>query len=158
MKEIKDNQKIKGKLHIVLRGENGNIKQEQFIDNTITNLFDAHVADRMSESGDTAIGFMSIGSGTGQTSASTDLSNHISTLALSGTSPIQGTGGADNDAVYSGFWAAGVGTNSSIAEAGIFQASGTTRTTLMTYNDGLSINKGASDTLKIDWTLTFGAS
>ena len=158
MKEIKDNQKIKGKLHIVLRGENGEIKQEQFIDNTITNLFDAHVADQMSDSGDAAIGFMSIGSGIGQTASSTDLSNHVATLALSGT--LQGTGGADNDVVYSGFWAAGEGTETGdgIKEAGIFQASGTSRTTLMTYNDGLSVTKGADDTLKIDWTVTFGSS
>lgn len=152
---MKDKQSIKGKLHVVLQDVNGNILKEQHIDNTITNLFDAHVADQMSDSGDAAIGFMATGSGTGQTASSSDLSNHVSTLALSGT--LQGTGGADNDVVYSGFWGAGVGTGS-IREAGIFQASGTTRTTLMTYNDAISVNKGASDTLKIDWTLTFGAS
>lgn len=155
---IKDKQNIKGKLHIVLRDEDGKIKSEQTIDNTITNLFDAYVADQLTDQGEAAIGFMSIGSGTGQTASSIDLANHINTLALSGSSPIQGAGAADNDAIYSGFWGAGVGTNDSIAEAGIFRASGTTRTTLMTYNDGLTINKGASDTLKIDWTLTFGAS
>lgn len=155
---MKDKQEIKGKLHIVLRDKDGNIKKEQTIDNTLTNLFDAHVADQLTDQGEAVIGFISIGSGTGQVASSTDLSNHINTLALSGSSPIQGAGGADNDAIYSGFWAAGVGTNDSITEAGIFRASGTTRDTLMTYNDGLSINKGASDTLKIDWTLTFGAS
>ena len=43
-------------------------------------------------------------------------------------------------------------------DLGIFRTSGTTRNTLMTYNDGLAVVKGASDTLKIDWTVTFGAS
>ena len=60
---MKDKQGIKGKLHIVLRDENGNIKQEQTIDNTITELLDAHVADQLTDQGDAAIGFMSIGSG-----------------------------------------------------------------------------------------------
>jgi len=147
---------IKGKIEYELRDLDGNIKDSGTVYNTITNLFDVHVADQLSDQGEAAIGFMSIGSGTGQGASSTDLANHISTLALSGT--IQGTGGDDNDVVYSGFWGAGVGTNTDITEAGIFQASGTSRTTLMTYNDGLSVNKGADDTLKIDWTVTFGAS
>jgi len=153
---MKDKFGIKGKLKYELRDLDGKIKDSGTVYNTITNLFDAHVADQLSDQGDSAIGFMAIGSGTGQGAASADLANHINTLALSGT--LQGTGGDDNDVVYSGFWDAGVGTNDGISEAGIFQASGTSRTTLMAYNDGLSINKGANDTLKIDWTVTFGAS
>jgi hypothetical protein len=139
--------------------ELGNVKFEQEIPNTITELMDAHVADQMSDSADAAIGFMALGSGIGQTSASTDLANYItaSMIALSGTGPVQGAGAADNDVVYSAYWGAGVATGS-IREAGIFRASGTTRDTLMTYNDGLTVNKGASDTFKIDWTVTFGAS
>lgn len=150
---------IKGKIHIVLYDIDGNIKQEQTIDNTITNGMDAHVADQMSDSGDAAIGFMQLGSGTGETSSSTGLNKEItdSTIALSGTGQIQGSSGDDNDVIYSAFWTTGVSTGS-ILEAGIFLSSGVTMDTLMTYNDGLDINKGASDTLKIDWTATFGAS
>ncbi len=150
---------IKGKLHIVLRDKDGDIKQEEIIDNTITNLLDAHVADQMSDSGDSAIGFIALGTSTGQGAASTDLATYSAAtlIALSGTGQVQGSGGDDNDVVYSGFWAAGVGT-ATITEAGIFLGSATSRSDMMTYNDSLNVAKGASDTLKIDWTVTFGAS
>ena len=156
---MKEDFGIKGKLHIVVEDENGNVKQDETIENTITNLMDAHVADQMSDSGDAQIGFIALGSGTGQGAVSTDVANYVSAslIALSGTGAVQGTGGDDNDVIYSGFWAAGVATDT-ITEAGIFLGSATSRSDMMTYNDGLSVTKGASDTLKIDWTVTFGAS
>ena len=155
---IKENYGLKGKLSYELRDIDGNLIDEGKEINTITNFMDAHVADQMSDSAEAQIGFMAIGSGTGGTASSTDLSNFVEIVALSGTGPIQGSAGDDNDVIYYGYWGAGEGTNTSITEAVIFQASGTTRTSLSTYNDGLSINKGASDTLKITWTVTFGAS
>jgi len=150
---------IKGKIEYTLYTEDGLVKDQGLIANTITTLMDAHVADQMSDSGDAAIGFIALGSGTGQTSASTDVANYVaaSLIALSGTGATQGAAGADNDVVYSGFWEAGVGTDT-ITEAGLFLGSATSRSDMMTYNDGLTVTKGASDTLKIDWTVTFGAS
>ena len=155
---MKDKFGIKGKLHVVLRDKDGNVKQEDVIANTITNLLDAHVADQMSDSGDGTIGFIALGTGTGQGAASTDLATYSAAtlIALSGN-PTQGAGGADNDVVYAGFWDAGVGT-ATITEAGIFLGSATSRSDMMTYNDSLNVSKGASDTLKIDWTVTFGTS
>ena len=149
---------IKGKVEYELRDVDGNLKDSGTIPNTITALMDAHVADQMSDSTDSQIGYIALGTGTGETSASTDLATYSAGtfLGLSGTAT-QGTAGADNDVVYSGYWGAGVGT-ASITEAGLFLTSGTSRSTLMTYNDGLTVTKGASDTLKIDWTVTFGAS
>lgn len=149
---------IKGKVHYVLRDKDGNIKAENIDTNAITVGMDAHVADQLSDSGDATIGFIALGTGTGGGAASTDLETYSAgtLIALSGT-PTQGTGGADNDVVYSGYWGAGVGT-ATITEAGIFLGSASSRTDLMTYDDSLNVTKGASDTLKIDWTLTFGAS
>ena len=149
---------IKGRIDYQLFDDVGTLKDEGHIANTITNFMDAHVADQMSDATEATIGFMAIGSGTGQGASSVDLANFIDLQALSGTGPVQGAAGDDNDVVYAAFWAAGEGTNAAISEAGLFQASGTSRTTLCTYNDSLSINKGASDTLKINWTVTFGAS
>jgi hypothetical protein len=156
---MKDNQSIRGTVHYVLKDEFGNIKDEGLSHNTITNVFDAHVADQLTDVGEGSISYMALGSGTGQGAASTDLANYItdSMHLLSGTSPLQGTGGDDNDAVYSCYWAAGEGTGS-VREVGIFRTSGTTRDTLCTYDDTITVNKGASDTLKVDWTITFGAS
>jgi len=148
---------IKGKVHYVLRDKDGNIKAENIDTNTITAGMDAHVADQMSDSGDAAIGYIALGTGTGQTSVSTDLATYSADtlIALSGT--MQSSAGDDNDVVYSGYWGAGVGT-ATITEAGIFLGSATSRSDLMTYDDSLNVTKGANDTLKIDWTVTYGAS
>ncbi len=156
---MKENFGIKGKLHVVLRNGSGEIKTEQFIDNTITNLMDAHVADQMSDSGDSQIGFIALGTGTGQIASSTDLATYkaATLIAISGTGAEQGTGGDDNDVVYYGFWGGGVGTDT-ITEAGIFLGSKTARDDMMTYDDSINVVKAAADTLKIDWTLTWGAS
>ena len=156
---MKENLGVKGKLHVVLKDKDGNIKSDNLYTNTITNIMDAHIADQMSDSGDATIGWIALGSGTGQIATSTDLSNYVAAtfLALSGTGPVQGAGGDDNDVTYSGYWGAGVGTDT-ITEAGVFVTSGTSRTKLATYDDTLNVAKGASDTLKIDWTVTFGAS
>ena len=155
---MKDKFGIKGKVEYELRDVDGNLKDSGTIPNTITALMDAHVADQMSDSTDSQIGYIALGTGTGETSASTDLATYSAGtfLGLSGTAT-QGTAGADNDVVYSGYWAAGVGT-ASLTEEGIFLGRASARSDMMTYNDGLTVTKGASDTLKIDWTVTFGAS
>lgn len=156
---MKENLGVKGKLHVVLKDEDGNVKSDNLYTNTITTGMDAHIADQMSDSGDATIGWIALGSGTGQTSASTDLAKYTAGtfLALSGTGPVQGTAGDDNDVTYAGYWGAGVGTTT-ITEAGIFLGSATARADMMTYDDTLNVAKGASDTLKIDWTVTYGAS
>ena len=123
------------------------------IHNTITELLDAHVADQMSDSADAGIGFMAVGTGTGQTSASTGLAIALDINAL--TSTTQQGAGDDNDVLYVGDWAAADGTGA-ITEDGIFLLSN--NTTLMTYADFAVVNKGAADTLQINWTITYGAS
>ena len=148
-----DKMGVRGEMHAELRDEKGNLKDERLIINTITELCDAHVADQMSDSGDAAIGYMSVGTGTGQGSASTGLATSLDQNAL--TSTTQGTAGDDNDVVFVGDWAAGDGTGA-ITEAGIFHAAN--NTSMMAVSSFSVINKGATDTLKITWTLSFGAS
>lgn len=156
---MKDRFQMRGKLHYVLRDKYGNIKKEETLNNTVTNYMDKHVADQLSEQDEAAIGFMAVGSGTGAGPGSTNLVNFVAIIPLSGNTPTQQTGNDDNDVLYSAFFSGGVATNDSISEAGVFQVSGTNPgSTLCLYNDGLSVNKGADDTLKIDWTLTLGSS
>ena len=116
-------------------------------------MFDAHVADQLSDQGDAAIGYMAIGSGSGQTSASTGLATSESRVALDSTT--QGTSGDDNDVIYVATFDPGEGT-AAITEAGIMRADN--NTTLMAYQDFSAVNKTATDTLEITWTITFGAS
>lgn len=151
--KFKSKSGIKGQCHIELFGPDGKLKEERVIKNTITELMDAHVADQMSDSGDAAIGWMGVGTGSGQGAASTGLAIPLDQNAL--TSTTQGAGAADNDVIYVGDWAAGDGTGA-ITEAGIFLLNN--NLTMMTYADFAVITKGAADALKITWTVTFGAS
>jgi hypothetical protein len=144
---------IKGHFHAELISEDGEIKAIIDKKNTITELMDAHVADQLADGGDAAIGYMGIGTGTGQTSASTGLATALARVALDSTT--QGTGGADNDVIYVATFPAGTGTGA-ITEAGIML--GDNNTTMMAYDDFDVKNKAAGDSLIITWTITFGAS
>lgn len=144
---------IKGLAHLQLFGPDGKLKEERIIHNTVTELMDAHVADCLSDQGDGTIDYMAVGTGSGQTSADTGLDTTLDRNAL--TSTTQGSGGADNDVVYVGTWAAADGTGA-ITEAGLMRDDDDTK--LMLYADFSVINKGAADTLVITWTATFGAS
>jgi len=144
---------IKGKAHIQLFGSDGELKEERIILNTITELHDAHVADQLSDQGEAAIGYMAVGTGSGQTSASTGLAANLDRNAL--TSTTQGAAGDDNDVIFVGTWAVGDGTGA-ITEAGILRADNDI--TLQTYSDFAVVNKGAADTMTITWTVTYGAS
>jgi len=152
-KALKTRFPIKGHFHAELFGPDGKLKEIRDLENIVTELMDAHVADQLSDSGEAAIGYMAVGTGSGQTSASTGLAVNLDRNAL--TSTTQGAGAADNDVIYVGTWIAGDGTGA-ITEAGVFLADN--NTTMMLYDDFAVINKGALDTLVITWTATFGAS
>ncbi len=144
---------IRGLCHVELFDKDGVLKEERIIHNVVTELGDAHVADQMSDSGDAALGYMAVGSGAEQNSTDVGLTTVIDCNAL--TSTTQGTSGNDNDVIFVGTWAAGDGTGA-IVEAGIFL--GNNNTSMNYYAFFAVINKGASDTLVITWTVTFGAS
>ena len=144
---------IRGKIKVVLTDKSGKIKRVVEKTNTITELMDAHVADQLSDASGAAIGYMGVGTGSGQGSSDTGLASSSANVALDSTT--QGAGAADNDVIYVATFPAGTAT-AALTEAGIFQADN--NTTLMAYDDFSAINKGASDSLVITWTITFGAS
>jgi len=144
---------IKGVCRVRLLGPDGKLKEERLIHNTVTELGDAHVADAMSDQGEGALGYIAVGTGSGQVAASTGLATSLDRNAL--TSTTQGTVGDDNDVIYVGDWAAGDGTGA-ITEAGILL--GDDNTSLNYYADFAVVTKGAADTLVITWTVTHGAS
>ena len=151
---IRDNTKIKGRIKFELFDKDGKLVAEREIKNLVTALMDAHMADQMSDQTDIAIGYIAIGSGTGQSTSSTGLATSLARLAL--TSTTQGSGGSDNDVVYVGSFGAGVGTGT-VSEAGIMRLDDDA--SLMTYSSAFTpIVKAAGDTLAITWTVTFGAS
>lgn len=139
---MKDNMKVE------VFDKNGHLKSVQYVKNTVTALGDAHVADQMSDGGNAAMSHMAVGTGTGGT---TTLNAENTRVAL--TSTTQGTGASDNDVVYV---ASFTGITGTITEAGIFNDA--SAGTMFVYNESLSQLLGASDTLQITWTVTFGAS
>lgn len=151
--DLKTKLTIKGRMLLQQFGPDGVLKAERIYENTITNLMDAHVADQLSDQGEAAIGYMSVGTGNGQGAADTGLSAVLDRNALDSTT--QGAGADDNDVIYVCTWAAGDGTGA-ITEAGIMRANDDA--SMMTYADFAVVNKLAADSLVITWTVTFGAS
>jgi hypothetical protein len=125
--------------------------------NTITELHDALVADRLAGGTDTLFTHCHCGTGSGQTSASTNLATHINEARTAVTSSTQGAGAADNDVVVITTFGAGVCT-AAIEECGLFSAAAQATADMKCYDDIISKNKGADDTLEITWTITYGAS
>ena len=151
---MKEGMKITGTLKLTLFDKDGKVKKEVELKNTLTNLFDAHVADQMSDQGEAVIGYIGVGTGSGQGAGSTGLATPLARVAL--TSTAQGTGANDNDVIYTASFVPGAATGT-ITEAGILRLDD--NASLMAYNDSIDpISKGAGDTLGVTWTITFGAS
>jgi len=150
---------FRGHIKIELFDETGNVKDIFEKHNTFMAVGDAHVADQLAATpGEAAMGYMSIGTGsTAFTTASTTLNSEIDRNALASGYPEQGDGASDNDVVYKATWSAGDGTGA-IVEAGIFNSSVTDAGTLLAASTFPVINKGASDTLTITWTVSAGNS
>jgi hypothetical protein len=128
---------------LTLRDKYGNIKCEREGFNTVTTAGKAGIADQVLTS--PTLGkptHMAIGTGTGGTTA---LTTELDRNAL--------TSKTRSGAVVTmqGDWAAGDGTGA-ITEAGTFDASSTGN--MWMYTSFSVVNKGASDTLQIVWTLT----
>ena len=146
---------IVGHGRAVLRGEDGKIKELREFDNVFTDVGDAHVADQMASTpGEAVMSDMEIGTVTTTlTAGDTQLGDELDRNTL--TSFTQGAGGDDNKVVYIGDWAAADGTGA-ITEAGIFNSHTSDSGTMLCAQTFSVINKGASDTLQITWTVTFG--
>lgn len=157
MSDIKKNTNVSlhGKIRVQLFDEAGELKLHHEIVNTFMNVGDAHVADQLADSpGEAAMGWMAIGtSSTAKAITDTTLNSELDRNALNSGYPEQGSGANDNDVIYKAAWAAGDGTGA-ITEAGIFNASSAGTMLAATTFD--VINKGASDTLTVTWTVTVG--
>src|SRR3990167_4281385 len=147
---IQENVKISGNVAFKLVDENGNIK-EQFDHNLVVDTGLAYIASRMKYATATAMSHMAIGtSSTAAADAQTALITEAARVAFTSSTIVTTT--VTNDSVqYVGTFGAGVGTGA-ITEAGIFNAA--TVGTMLSRTVFSVINKGASDSLTITWTVT----
>lgn len=133
--------KMRGKLTIELNGE---VVQE--IDNLVVTAGKNFVASRMVGTASAVMSHMGIGTtNTAAAAGDTALGAEAARVAVSGASA------AANVVTYSATFPAGTGTGA-IVEAGLFNAgSGGTMLARTVFS---VINKGASDSMTITWTVT----
>ena len=143
---------VRGHVLVELFGPDGELKAHREIDNLVVDAGESHIADQLSSTpGGAAMGWMAIGTGAvAPAFGNTALGAEIDRNALTSRTD------SANVVTYVGNWAAGDGTNAAITEAGIFNAASTG--TMLARATFTAINKGASDTLAITWTLTVGTA
>ena len=118
----------------------------QKVDNLVVTAGKGYVASRMKDTSATAMSHMAIGTGsTAAAAGNTALGNQAARVSLTSTT----VSGAD--IVYVATFPAGTGT-AAITEAGIFNASSSG--TLLCRTVFSVVNKGASDSMTITWTVT----
>jgi len=143
-----DDIKVTGKLTLTLTGPDGELKEQKEIDNLVVLAGRSFIASRIKDATSTVMSHMAVGtSSTAAASGDTTLGAEVasSRTALSSTTV------STNSVVFNCTFGAGVGTGA-LVEAGIFNAaSAGTMLCRTTYS---VINKGASDTLTIQWTVT----
>ena len=138
---IKDGLTLKGKLAIAINGET--VKE---VDNLVVTDGKEYVASRMKDATTTAMSRMAIGTGSTAAAASDSaLGSEAARVALTSTT----VSGAD--VTYVATFGAGTGTGA-ITEAGIFNAASSG--TMLCRTVFSVVNKGASDSMTITWTVT----
>jgi hypothetical protein len=149
---LDDSFEVKGHLLVEVFGPDGELKDFRETDNLVVTAGKNHIADQLkSTPAQAAMGWMAVGTGTTAPAAGdTLLQTEIDRNALTSRTA------AANVVTYVGDWAAGDATNAGISEAGIFNVVTANTITMLARATFTAINKGASDTLKITWTLTIG--
>jgi len=141
MSNINDALKMKGRLQIHVNDE---LVQE--VDNLVVTAGKGYVASRMKDTTATAMSHMAIGSGsTAAAAGDTALGNELGRVALTSTTVSSAV------VTYVASFPAGTGTGA-VTEAGILNAS--SGGTMLCRTVFSVVNKGASDSMTVTWTVT----
>jgi uncharacterized membrane protein len=141
-----DETKATGKLTVEIKDKHGNVKDTREVKNLVVDTGLAFIASRMKDATATAMSHMGIGTGSTAAAASdTALGTEAARVALTSTTV------TSNAVAYVASFAAGTGTGA-ITEAGILNASSSG--TLLCRTVFSVVNKAASDSMTITWTVT----
>lgn len=145
---INDNINVTGQLGIVVTDEHGQIKEQRVHKNLVVTAGKAWIAARMKATDAPAeMTHMAVGtSATAAADADTALGTESARVAMS--SAVAGA-----VVTYTASFPAGTGT-AALTEAGIFNAS--SEGTMLCRTVFPVVNKGASDSVAITWTVTVG--
>lgn len=135
----------KGHIKFVLTGPDGVVKDTREVDNLVVTVGKNWIASRMTAT-PTAMSHMAIGSGAvAPAVGDTALGTELGRVALGTMST------STNVTTYAATFPAGTGTGA-ITESGIFNAA--SAGTMLNRGTFSVINKGASDSLAVTWTVT----
>ena len=141
-----DKMKATGKLTIEIKDKNGNLKDQRELTNLVVDDGLEFIASRMKDASSSVMSHMAIGTGSSAAAASdTTLGTEAARVALTSTTVTA------NAVAYVASFAAGTGTGA-ITEAGILN--GASGGTLLCRTVFSVVNKGASDSMTITWTVT----
>ena len=141
-----DETRALGKLTIEVKDKDGKLKQREEVKNLVVDTGLAYIASRMKDASATAMSHMAIGTGSSAEAAgNTALGTEAARVALTSTTV------TSNAVAYVASFAAGTGTGA-ITEAGILNAASSG--TLLCRTVFSVVNKGASDSMTITWTVT----
>ena len=142
----KEELKVTGGLKVEIKDKDGNVKDTRELKNLVVTAGLGYIASRMKEATATAMSHMAIGTGTTAAAAGqTALVTEAARQALTSTTV------STNTVSYVASFAAGTGTGA-ITEAGILNAA--SGGTLLCRTVFSVVNKGASDSMTITWTIT----
>lgn len=143
-----DGLKVTGDVSMVLYGPDGSVKETREINNLVVQTGLNYIASRMKDATATAMTHMAVGTtSTAAANGDTTLGAEVAASRTTLTSTTVTT----NSVAYACTFAAGTGTGA-LVEAGIFNAP--SAGTMLCRTVFSVINKGASDTLTITWTVT----
>lgn len=152
MKSI-ENLSVKGRLQIVLRDKDGNVKDEREVDNLVVNTGLAFIISRMVGTAKAVMSHMALGAGTtAAASGQTDLVSLLGAREILDSSTISGTN--NEKVVYVSSFEPGDATGA-VTEAGIFNAA--TGGDMLCRTTFAVVNKAVDDSMTVTWTITLAA-
>jgi hypothetical protein len=158
----RDSAGIRGRLHVVLTGPDGEVKYDEQFDNLVTQVGDQFYGERAAgiAGAPAAVTGMQLGTGTttpSKTGAGAAIVTLVSSSLVAIGTPTSGLSGSSRRITYSVTWAAATATANNIAEVALVNQSIGTQTAApasATISRALlspTVNKGAGDSLTITW-------
>lgn len=147
---LKETPKASGTLEIVLRDKDGKVKDQRKVKNLVVDTGLSYIADRMADAAESAMSHMAVG-----TNSTTAVAGDTALGTEAGRVTLTSTTQTNEDVVYVATFSAGTATGA-LTEAGILNAS--SGGTLLCRTVFSTVNKGASDSLQITWTVSMAAS
>jgi len=144
----KETMKATGKVHVVLKDEKGNVKEDFTVNNLVVNDGLEFIASRMKDATANVMSHMEVGT---DNTAAGGADTALGAAVAGSRTALTSSDITANAIAYVATFGAGTGTGA-LTEAGIFNAaSGGTMLCRTVYS---TINKGAADSMTITWTIT----